>query len=380
MRRTTDAEVRQAKGATLDHARRHPCGGTTASAEHVLLRTALLGWYDEHRRHLPWREHPDPYRVLLSEVLLQQTRVQQAHGYYTRFLERFPTLEALALANEDAVMAAWAGAGYYARARRLHVLAQQVTPGGLPSTYEELRKLPGIGPYTAAAVASIAFGERVAAVDGNVRRVLCRLRRWPKPTTATLQNVAQDLLDTSRPGTWNQAMMELGALVCTPRRPACPSCPLSPWCSGRDAPDRFPQRHRRQARAVHAVALVLHGRGGVVLERRQGSMLGGLWGIPYSEGRSAITELLESFALREARFVGHVHHSFTHKRLTVEVYTATVDLPGDNPAERPLSRLDEKILALEEAYTRSTTDGPLTGPRSPPAVGPRHPELHLRPG
>ena len=249
------------------------------------FQDAVLAWYRAHRRELPWRGEADPYRVLLSEVLLQQTRVEQAIPYYHRFLEAFPTLQALAEAPEEAVLKAWEGAGYYARARNLKRLAE-ATPHGLPRTYRELLALPGVGPYTAAAVASIAFGEPVAAVDGNVRRVLARLFAVQTPRPAWLQETANALLARAAPGEWNQALMELGATTCTPRAPACRACPAARWCRGRATPERYPAPKPRRARSVQAAALVLAGQRGYVLERRDGTSLGGLWGFPWPRART----------------------------------------------------------------------------------------------
>ena len=199
---------------------------------------ALLAWYRENARPLPWRGEKDPYRVLVSEVLLQQTRVEQAALYYRRFLERFPTLKALAAASLEEVLRVWQGAGYYRRAEHLHRLARSVEE--LPPSFAELRKLPGLGPYTAAAVASIAFGERVAAVDGNVRRVLSRLFARESPKEKELFALAQGLLPEGvDPGVWNQALMELGATVCLPKRPRCGTCPLGAFCRGKEAPGRY---------------------------------------------------------------------------------------------------------------------------------------------
>ncbi|AEB10971.1 A/G-specific adenine glycosylase [Marinithermus hydrothermalis] len=311
------------------------------------FQDAVLAWYRAHRRALPWRGETDPYRILLSEVLLQQTRVEQAIPYYHRFLEAFPTLQALAEAPEEAVLKAWEGAGYYARARNLKRLAE-ATPHGLPRTYRELLALPGVGPYTAAAVASIAFGEPVAAVDGNVRRVLARLFAVPEPRPAWLRETAQALLAREAAGEWNQALMELGATVCTPRAPRCAACPAARWCRGRATPERYPAPKPRTARSVPAAALVLAGRAGYVLERRDGKSLGGLWGFPLAEGEAALERLQARYGVRAARRVGTVRHAFTHKKLTVAVWYARTAQAGEDPHARPLSKLDRKILALLE--------------------------------
>jgi A/G-specific adenine glycosylase len=219
------------------------------------FRRALLRWYDRNRRDLPWRESRDPYRIWLSEIMLQQTRVAAVLVHYRIFLERFPNVEALATASEDAVLAAWSGLGYYRRARSLRQCAREIVQkraGRFPQRAEDLETLPGIGRYTAAAIASIAFGEAVAVVDGNVERVLRRIAGIDRNGTTTtaaeprlgmaqnlahnlsraqIWNHAQELLATSRPGDFNQAMMELGATVCIPREPRCQACPVQKWCT-----------------------------------------------------------------------------------------------------------------------------------------------------
>ncbi|WP_407938923.1 A/G-specific adenine glycosylase, partial [Meiothermus taiwanensis] len=316
------------------------------------LHSALLTWYRCHKRELPWRGERDPYKVLLSEVLLQQTRAGQAIPYYHRFLQRFPTLEALAQAEQEAVLQVWQGCGYYTRARNLHRLAQQVVAaeGTLPTTVQGLRALPGIGPYTAAAVASIAFGEPVAAVDGNVRRVLSRLFAWEHPTPKQVQETADALLSATNahPGDWNQALMELGATICTPQNPGCGGCPVAAFCRGKASPGRYPAAKVRKQKSLELVALVLQGPAGVYLERRQGPVLGGLWGVPMEEGPGALERLLARFGLDSAELLGPVHHEFTHRKLHIRVYRAPW-MAGENPLHRPLSRLDQKILALAGA-------------------------------
>ncbi|MEW6217714.1 MAG: A/G-specific adenine glycosylase [Candidatus Bipolaricaulota bacterium] len=310
------------------------------------LRRALLSWYRTNARDLPWRGTSDPYAILVSEVLLQQTRVEQALGYYARFLKAFPDLGALARASEEEVLHVWAGAGYYRRARNLHRLAQAVAKTGLPAMAEELEELPGIGPYTAAAVASIAFGEPVAAVDGNVRRVLARLFAVEEPSSKWLRETAERLLDRDDPCSWNQAVMELGAIVCTPRSPQCDQCPVVRFCEGKDVPERYPASRVRTQRAVQAVALVLRGNGGYVLQKRDGQALGGLWGFPLAEGDDGLPLLLARYGLQSARLLGTVSHAFTHKRLTIQVYAAPWSGRVEDPGSRPLSVLDRKILAL----------------------------------
>ncbi|AFH39839.1 A/G-specific adenine glycosylase MutY [Thermus thermophilus] len=301
---------------------------------------ALLAWYRQNARPLPWRGERDPYRILVAEVLLQQTRVEQAIPYYRRFLERFPTLKALREASLEEVLRVWQGAGYYRRAENLHRLAQKVEE--LPSSFAELKGLPGLGPYTAAAVASIAFGERVAVVDGNVRRVLSRFFARESPKEKELFTLAQGLLPVDvDPGVWNQALMELGATVCLPKRPRCGTCPLGAFCRGKEAPGRYPAPRKRRAKEERLVALVLLGRKGVHLERLEGRFQG-LYGVPLFPP--------EELPGREAAFgvrsfpLGKVCHALTHRRLLVEVRGALWPGEGEDPWKRPLPKLMEKVL------------------------------------
>jgi A/G-specific adenine glycosylase len=244
-------------------------------------RAALLGWYRGHRRALPWRTTRDPYRIWVSEIMLQQTRVNAVLEHYRRFLQRFPDVRALARARLSSVLAAWSGLGYYRRARALHAAARALVrdrAGDFPCTAEELRALPGIGRYTAAAIASIAFGEPRAVVDGNVERVLGRLTgRHLRATQAW--DLAEQLLDRAHPGDFNQALMELGATVCLPGEPRCGQCPVARWCRSRGALARAPQPPRRQARLAYRLAL----RDGAVLLRcrpASASLMPGMWELP----------------------------------------------------------------------------------------------------
>ena len=223
----------------------------------LTLRQGLLAWYDVHARELPWRQKPGdgmpshPYPVWVSETMLQQTRVAAVIGHYRKFLRRFPTVEKLAAARESSVLAAWSGLGYYRRARMLHAAAKVIArqmDGKFPSTAAGWSELPGIGRYTAAAVASISFDEPIAAVDGNVERVLRRIS-GKLLTGEGLWSAAERLLDRARPGDFNQAMMELGAMVCTPRAPACLTCPVLGLCATRGeltAPSRAPRQKKRE--------------------------------------------------------------------------------------------------------------------------------------
>jgi A/G-specific adenine glycosylase len=252
----------------------------------------LLTWFDSHARDLPWRRTADPYRIWVSEIMLQQTRVTAVLDYYSRFLAAFPTVAALALADEPAVLAAWSGLGYYRRAKMMHKAAQVVVrehKGALPTTAAELRKLPGIGEYTSSAIASIAFGERVPVIDGNVERVLLRVfpeaEERPKPSVRAkwLRDRAASLVVPERPGDFNQSMMELGATVCLPQRPLCLQCPVQPFCATRGE-HRAPPPKKMISKQI-AYALLRRDRPGiteVLLQQRpsSASLMPGMWELP----------------------------------------------------------------------------------------------------
>lgn len=251
-----------------------------------ILRTQLLAWYDVHARDLPWRETRDPYRVWLSEIMLQQTRVAAVISHYHEFLRRFPTVEKLARAREASVLAAWSGLGYYRRARMMRAAAKIVAltmKGKFPTTAEELRALPGIGRYTAAAIASIAFGEPVAVVDGNVERVLQRISgRTLAPKDLWQQ--AEQLLDRERPGDFNQAMMELGATVCTPRGPSCLTCPVVQLCTTRGEIMATTKAVQQKKQEIH-YALQLRNRDVFLVQRaRDANLMAGMWELPELDG------------------------------------------------------------------------------------------------
>ena len=243
------------------------------------FRTELLNWYDANRRDLPWRRTGDPYRIWVSEIMLQQTRVAAVLDHYERFFRRFPTVINLASAREQTVLAAWSGLGYYRRARNLHACAKKVAQaGGFPKSSEELRLLPGIGRYTAAAIASIAFGEKCAAVDGNVERVLSRMAGRKLESAETWQR-AGELMAADRPGDFNQAMMELGALVCLPGGPKCTHCPVRGFCAAKGDLGLS----RKEQREVKQLSLALARRDGKVwlVQRDQNaSLMPGMWELP----------------------------------------------------------------------------------------------------
>ena len=346
---------------------------------HRALRDALLRWYRRDARDLPWRTTQDPYHIWLSEILLQQTRVATARPYYERFVQALPTVQALAAAPLDRVLKLWEGLGYYARARNLHCAAQLIVAdlgGQLPRTADAWQRLPGVGPYTAGAIASIAFGARVPAVDGNVKRVLARLFRLQTPlddraTRAALWRLAEELLCEKSPGTVNQALMELGACLCTPRTPRCTECPVAPWCAARAAgvERKLPiRRPRKTVPHVEAIAAIIRARGRHLLTRRPAGLLAGLWGWPgteLAEGEQHDSTLRK--ALRDAFgleiVVGDrlatVRHEFSHRRLRLHVYACRLvrrtprhaRSAGANwlsPAELeryPLARVDRKVWA-----------------------------------
>jgi len=331
------------------------------------LRAALLDHYDRRRRSLPWRGETDPYRVLVSEVMLQQTRVETVERYYEPWLERFPDLVALAEADEAAVLKAWEGLGYYRRARSLHRAARtcrERPDGSLPSTYAELRGLPGVGEYTAGAVASIAFGEPVPAVDGNVRRVLARLFDLAAPRPSWLRETAAGLVDPGRPGDWNQALMDLGAIVCSPRAPRCNECPVARLCRAREAGTQAerPERVARASPRGASFALaVLRDRGRVLLQRRpSGGLLGGLWAFPE---REASGDEAESAALALAAALGAsplgpperlpaYAHRFTHLHVTYLPCVVPVDgqaVAGEGLAWVEPGRLADLALPVTQA-------------------------------
>jgi A/G-specific adenine glycosylase len=305
---------------------------------------ALLSWYAVDKRRLPWRaetgDRPDPYRVWLSEVMLQQTAVAAVRPYFEKFTARWPDVESLAAAAEAEVMAAWAGLGYYARARNLVACARAVARdhgGRFPDSEEALRRLPGIGRYTAAAIAAIAFGRRAVVVDANVERVVSRLFAVEEPLPTARERLYA-LTDTITPdagtGDFAQAMMDLGSAICTPRAPECPRCPLASLCSARalGAPERFPVKPARAPKPRRTgTAYWLEHEGRVLLVRRPAKgLLGGMLALP--EEPPAAADWAEA---------GAVTHVFTHFALTMRLLCAEAPTPGEG--------LWHPIDALEDA-------------------------------
>jgi A/G-specific adenine glycosylase len=342
------------------------------------LQRPLLAWYRRHRRDLPWRRDQDPYRVWVSEVMLQQTTVKVVTPYFEGFLARFPTLTALADAREDDVVAAWSGLGYYHRARNLHRGARHVRDqheGRFPRTLEAALAVPGVGLYTASAILSIAHGVPLPVVDGNVRRVLSRLfalrgPKWRKD--GPFYNRAQELLAENVPGDWNQAVMELGALVCTPQKPGCAACPVRSQCRALELGivDRLPEGKARRATVAVTVAAALVERHGRILlvRRAEGRLMGGMWEVPQTSLESRgledlVPELRERHQLevRPGRLRASARHTITFRRIRVEAYEARLArqppddperyawvLPGDLSAFA-ISSLTRKVVRALEA-------------------------------
>ncbi len=306
----------------------------------------LLAWYGKRQRQLPWRDNPSPYRVWISEIMLQQTQVVTVVPYFERFMLRFPTVETLAAADLEAVLKSWEGLGYYSRARNLHRAARILVTGHggqLPTAVRDLLALPGIGQYTAAAVASIAFGERCAAVDGNVLRVFARAWaissdvRSAKMKTAIRKRLGGAIAACTDPSAFNQAVMELGALVCRPRDPDCPACPIRASCLAleRGLTAQLPVKSPARAVPHHHIAVGIVWKAGrfLIAKRPVSKMLGGLWELP--GGKQEPDEALEQTAVREVleetglhvkivRNLGSVRHAYSHFRITLAAFDCRI--------------------------------------------------------
>jgi A/G-specific adenine glycosylase len=335
----------------------------------------LLHWYDRHRRRLPWRPLPgvsaDPYRVWLSEIMLQQTGVQTVGPYFEKFVSRWPSVEALGSAPLDDVLRMWAGLGYYSRARNLHACAVAVRRdhgGAFPDTEDGLRALPGIGPYTAAAIAAIAFGRRTMPVDGNIERVVSRLFAVDEPLPKSkplVRQLASTLLAASRAGDVQtragdsaQALMDLGATICTPKRPACALCPLNDGCAARLRGDQetFPRKAPKKAGKLRRGAAFVVTRGDQLLVRTRAEkgLLGGMTEVPTSDWLAAQDDkaaLKQAPALKRGarwhRKVGVVTHVFTHFPLELVIYTANVTARSRAPEGMrwvPIATLQDEAL------------------------------------
>ncbi|MDK2971936.1 MAG: A/G-specific adenine glycosylase [Candidatus Sumerlaeota bacterium] len=367
------------------------------------FRSALLGWYDGNRRELPWRATRDPYRVWISEVMLQQTTVRTVEPRWRRFLEKYPDVEALARAPLDDVVAEWSGLGYYTRARNLHAAARRIVEdfsGRVPATFEELLSLPGMGTYTAAAVASIGFGAPVAVLDANVERVIARLDAFATEIRSPaakrhLSARAQELLEPARPGDWNQAMMELGALVCLPRAPQCAACPVAAFCAGRvgGTPEDFPvKRPKPPMEEVREVAVVLRREARVLILQRpaQGSFAG-MWETP--RGRVDEAEPVRDAVVRIAREqtglecttgapLLRLRHVVMRTKIDLHVWSARQDGGRIKRASHaahewtlPAEWLERPISTTQKEIARFLLDGRIPRRAAPVEESPGQPDL-----
>jgi A/G-specific adenine glycosylase len=357
------------------------------------LTKPLLSWYEANARQLPWRGHPDPYAVWVSEVMLQQTRVEAVIPYFLRWMKRFPTIADLAAASQQEVLSAWEGLGYYSRARNLHQATRILTAehgGQLPGDLQALRRLPGIGRYSAAAIASIAFGQDVPALDGNIRRVLARISNLELPARSPqgerrLLELAARHLPPGRAGDYNQALMELGELVCTPRRPDCARCPLNDQCAAYalGLQELRPVRERKPRQPHHTVVAGVIQRDGQVLiaRRKPQGLLGGLWEFPGGKlqpGKDLAgclrRELKEELGVEVAVHgqIGVYNHAYTHFRVTLHAFRCRLEEGEPRSLEHaslawvglqalkdyPMGKIDRAIaIRLAEIGDRPASEG-----------------------
>ena len=325
----------------------------------------ILSWYDQGHRDLPWRRTQDPYRIWISEIMLQQTRAETVVSYYERFLARYPTVQDLASAPEEELLKAWEGLGYYSRARSLQKAAKEIVArygGQLPADLEKLRALPGIGDYTAGAIASIAFGIPAAAVDGNVERVLCR---WDAikdevGTPAVRRQIAaraQALVPPDRPGAFANAMMEMGATMCTPKNPKCLLCPVREGCMGfaQGIAQELPHKAKKKAQRVeNRAVLLVFCENRVLIVKRQEKLLGGLFVFPdvlEESDPARLCQALEALGIRAAydEKLGHARHVFTHLIWEMDVHAVVADEMTQVPGGQWVSRQELAALPLPTA-------------------------------
>lgn len=305
------------------------------------IRAFLLDWYEDHQRQLPWRKTNDPYKIWVSEVMLQQTQVKTVIPYYNGFIERFPDIDHLARAGSQSVLKQWEGLGYYGRARNLHRAARIIVDafnGVIPDNWKDIRKLPGVGDYIASAVLSIAFDLPYAVVDGNVKRVLARMYKIGAPVNRTGSNkifkrTAAGFLDAENPGMFNQAVMELGALVCTPYNPMCASCPIQALCRAYQSctVHVYPKRLKSKPIPTYhlAVGVVLKEGKLLITQRRNEGLLGGLWEFPggkiQKNDQSSLSCIREikatlNLSVKIKTFIAQVNHAYTHFKIVVDVF------------------------------------------------------------
>ncbi|MCP4143105.1 MAG: A/G-specific adenine glycosylase [Chloroflexi bacterium] len=303
------------------------------------ITSRLLNWYQENKRTLPWRDHPDPYAVWVSEIMLQQTRVDTIIGYFQRWMEKFPSIEDLAAADEQDVLNLWEGLGYYSRARNLHKAAKLLLAeygAQLPEDTKTLMKLPGIGRYTAAAVSSMAFGHDAAALDGNIRRVYARVFNVEEPLgTKDAENIlwalAEDILPKGEAGDYNQALMDLGSAICTPRSPSCEKCPIKQDCEAYqlDIQEMRPVRKTKKAvpHHIHAGAVIVDEGKVLLAQRPQKGLLGGMWEFPNGRVEENPVKELASLIwegyqvkIKVGNPIGEIDHAYTHFKVTEHVF------------------------------------------------------------
>jgi len=310
--------------------------------KYLTIHKNIQSWYKIHGRHeLPWRTTENPYHIYLSEVMLQQTQVKTVlERYYYPFLKKFPTLKALGNAPLDEVLKMWEGLGYYNRAKNLHTTAGLINV--LPSEIEELIKLPGIGENTAHAVATFAYKKPVPVMEANVKRILCRLYKLKTPTTKELWKIAYKLVDKVNPFEYNQAMMDVGATLCTPKNPSCDACPLSSVCKGKENPTLYPARKKRIVPTREQYIMLRKYNDKLALTQRQGKFLHGLWGFCEIEDPLCASE-----------FIGEVTHVYTHFKLCCKVYVYDEPDMTQNHyfnigeiQKIAISKVDEKIVKL----------------------------------
>lgn len=340
--------------------------------DHSHLHAPLLGWFARHGRELPWRTYPEPYRVWLSEIIMQQTRISQGMAYWQRFIAAFPTVERLAGAHEQQVMRLWQGLGYYSRARNLHRAAKLIAAmGAFPRTYAEILRLPGVGPYTAAAIASLCFGEDRAVVDGNVYRVLGRLYAIDTPIDTTqgqrlFRTLAADILPPGRAADWNQAMMDLGAMVCTPRSPQCGECPLSVYCATytRGTAENYPvKRGKVKQRERRFIYLWVECGGCAALRCRPGGDIWqGLWEPYMMEATGCEPADLPAWAEGAVLLRRGVKHVLSHQVLFADAYRVEADRRPALPADFrwvPLGEVDRYGLPrlVQKLFSPATSNG-----------------------
>ncbi|MGH7448618.1 MAG: A/G-specific adenine glycosylase, partial [Longimicrobiales bacterium] len=389
VRQATAVGTAAACGSRVLHS---PMRHLLSDADIAAIREALLAFFDSSARPLPWRSTRDPYAIWVSEVMAQQTRVETVVPYYERWLSRFPDVDALADAPLDDVLKAWEGLGYYDRARNLHAAARVLRERHecvVPDSYEALRALPGIGEYTAGAVSSIAFGVPRAAIDGNVRRVLARVLDQPAPLRPMLRDIAGSLVPADRPGDFNQALMELGAVVCTPKAPRCERCPISQQCGAHTAgtqDDRPRSAPRKRIPTVDLATAVLRDerRRLLIVRRPARGLLAGMWSFPareLSSGADPSVRALEAGCeyadVRGApRAIGVIVHVFSHRREryhcfaidAAELHRLDADVAwiGDRDTRRALPRAQQRIRALAwNDYAIDRTAGTLTESAAP---------------